>query len=78
MSEVSKGMKLSEAYHRMSKLGVVPRVRATNDQIMRAHFERTAGMVREDESSGVMKKIIMYGLPVAAACVGATLYKNGK
>ena len=37
MSEVSKGMSLSEAYHRMSKLGVIPRVRRVNDDIMRNH-----------------------------------------
>lgn len=72
MSEVSKGMRLSEAYHRMSKLGVIARVRKVNDGIMRDYFEKETGMVRHDESAGVVKKICIYGIPVvAASMVGA-------
>mmetsp|Transcript_12279 Transcript_12279/g.35144 ORF Transcript_12279/g.35144 Transcript_12279/m.35144 type:complete len:525 (-) Transcript_12279:77-1651(-) len=67
MSEVSKGMRLSEAYHRMSKLGVIPRVRKVNDGIMRDHFEKETGMVRTDDSASIVKNICLYGLPVAAA-----------
>lgn len=74
MSEVSKGMLLSEAYHRMSNLGVISRVRKVNDGIMRNHFEKETGMVRTDDTAGFMKKIYLYGIPVgAASVVGALL-----
>ena len=75
MSEVSKGMLLSEAYHRMSKLGVISRVRKVNDGIMRDHFEKETGMVRTDDTAGVVKKFCLYGIPViAASVVGAILH----
>jgi len=76
MSEVSKGMSLSEAYHRMSKLGVIPRVRRVNDNIMRNHFEIESGMVRK-EDAGIMKKICSYGLPVAAAAAAGAFVLGG-
>ena len=76
MSEVSNGMKLSEAYHRMSALGVIPRVRATNDAIMRRHFEISTGMICEDgrTRSDIVKKMILYAAPVAVAGLGAWKY----
>ena len=76
MSEVSKGMRLSEAYHRMSKMGVIPRVRKMNDDIMRTHFEMKTGMVRNDDE-GIVKKICFYGLPVAAAAAIAGSFVLG-
>eukprot|EP00804_Cyclotella_cryptica_P022106 CCRYP_011607-RA/>CCRYP_011607-RA protein AED:0.05 eAED:0.05 QI:0/-1/0/1/-1/1/1/0/497 len=71
MNEIPKGMKLSEAYDRMSKVGVIGRVRDENDTIMRDYFERSVGMVTATEAgSGIMSKCLMYALPVAAAaCV---------
>ena len=70
MNEIPKGMKLSEAYDRMNKLGAIRRVRQENDSIMREHFEKTVGMVTEDGPKfGLFKKCIMYGLPVAAAAM---------
>jgi kynurenine 3-monooxygenase len=69
MNEIPKGMKLSEAYNRMSKLGAIKRVRKENDDIMREHFEKTVGMVTEEKSKlGVLYKCVVYGLPVVAAC----------
>lgn len=78
MSEVSKGMRLSEAYHRMSKLGVIARVRKVNDGIMRDHFERETGMVRTVDTAGVMKKICLCGIPVVAASVLGTFILGGR
>ena len=65
MDEVAKGGKLSEAYHRMSKLGIIQKVRHTNDSIIRRHFEKKVGMVRDEISSA--RNFILYGVPVACA-----------
>ena len=67
MNEIPKGMKLSEAYNRMMKFGVIARVRNENDSIMRQHFERSVGMVTETKRNEFLYKIVLYGLPVATA-----------
>lgn len=70
MSEVSRGMPLSEAYRRMSQLGVIQRVRRNNDDIMRDHFEKETGMVRSGDARWRAAKTIgVYALPVAAAAL---------
>mmetsp|Transcript_19117 Transcript_19117/g.28057 ORF Transcript_19117/g.28057 Transcript_19117/m.28057 type:complete len:506 (-) Transcript_19117:450-1967(-) len=75
MYEIPRGMKLSEAYHRMSKLGVIQRVRRNNDDMMRSHFEKSVGMVRDDESAGIMNKMFRYVMvPVFVACAVAVLF----
>ena len=67
MDEVAKGGKLSEAYHRMSKLGIIQKVRHTNDSIIRRHFEKKVGMVRDEISS--TRNFILYGVPVVCAII---------
>ncbi|KAL7548312.1 hypothetical protein ACHAWF_011611 [Thalassiosira exigua] len=67
MSEVSKGMKLSEAYSRMVGFGAIQRVRAENDRIMREHFEEKTGMVVKKGGRGFLSKVAIVGLPLAAA-----------
>lgn len=68
MNEIPKGMKLSEAYDRMTKLGVIGRIRDENDSIMRDHFERSVGMVTSSEAArDVRTKCLLYVLPIAAA-----------
>ena len=47
MQEIGRGMKLSEAYDRMHKLGYLARSRRINDDIMRRHFERKVGMIKD-------------------------------
>jgi len=71
------GIQLSEAYDRMTKLGVIPKARYVNEKIMRDYFERKIGMVK-DEDMGTMKRVFYYGLPVVAACGMALLYGNRK
>jgi hypothetical protein len=76
MNEIPKGMKLSEAYDRMSKLGSIKHVRKENDDIMREHFEKCVGMVTEDKArNGMMYKCLMYGLPIVAA--SAIMFARG-
>jgi len=77
MTEVSRGMKLSEAYHLMSKYGVIRKVRAVNDDIMRDHFEKTNGMVREEISGSVAKKMVLFCLPVVVGYAVASSYLSG-
>ena len=67
MDMVARGGKLSEAYHRMSQLGIIQKVRLTNDNIIRDHFERSVGMTRGDDKRSFTKRVIFYGLPVVCA-----------
>ena len=45
MDKVAQGGKLSEAYAKMNKLGIIQRVRKTNDTMMREYFEKKSGML---------------------------------
>merc|ERR1712146_442787 len=71
MDEIASGGKLREAYHRMNQLGIIPKVRLANDTTIRNHFERTVGMVKDnDGGQSFIKKVILYGVvPVAFAAV---------
>lgn len=60
-------MKLSEAYSRMVGFGAIQRVRAENDRIMREHFEEKTGMVVKKGGKGLLSKVAIVGLPLAAA-----------
>merc|ERR1712038_1125446 len=51
MDEIAMGGKLSVAYDKMSRLGVIEQIRATNDRIMREHFEKSCGMTSSSSSS---------------------------
>jgi len=51
MDEISRGGKLSVAYDKMSKLGIIQKIRETNDKMMREHFEKTCGMTVSSSSS---------------------------
>mmetsp|Transcript_14303 Transcript_14303/g.21551 ORF Transcript_14303/g.21551 Transcript_14303/m.21551 type:complete len:156 (+) Transcript_14303:834-1301(+) len=66
MDEVARG-KLSEAYHRMSELGIIQKVRLANDSMIRDHFERNVGMVRDSGKGSFTKKVVFYGLPIVCA-----------
>ena len=72
MDEVSRGGKLSEAYHRMSQLGIIQKVRLANDSMIRNHFERNVGMVRDNDKRSYSKKVVFLGLPVACAVLYGT------
>jgi len=51
MDEIPIGGKLSVAYDKMTKLGIIPKIRATNDSVKRNYFEKSCGMVTESSSS---------------------------
>jgi 2-polyprenyl-6-methoxyphenol hydroxylase-like FAD-dependent oxidoreductase len=75
MDEISKGGKLSVAYEKMSKLGVIQKIRLTNDTLMREHFEKTCGMTTASSSSSKSKFLslsfmMMIGVGVAALGLG--------
>lgn len=70
--DVNRGGKLSDAYHRMSQLGIIQKVRLANDSMIRNHFERRVGMVRDDGKRSLIKKVILFGLPVAFDVVYGT------
>ncbi len=69
MDEIPRGGKLSVAYDKMCKLGIIQKIRATNDKIKREHFEKSCGLVT-DSSTSVSKIVMKYafvgGLFVAA------------
>lgn len=74
MDEVADGGKLSVAYDKMTKLGILSRIRHTNDKIMREHFEKTTGMVVEDKRRGSWKTYCAIG--VAALSVVAAMHSR--
>merc|ERR1712038_55627 len=51
MDEIPRGGKLSVAYDKMTKLGIIPKIRATNDSVKRNYFEKSHGMVTESSPS---------------------------
>ena len=61
MDEVSMGGKLSVAYDKMNKLGIIQKVRATNDKLMREYFEKKCGM-RVSSSSNTFSATSMIGI----------------
>ena len=69
MDDIARGGKLSEAYHRMSQLGIIQKVRFANDKIIRDHFERSVGMVRDDPKASFVRRVTLLGLPVVCAVV---------
>lgn len=74
MDEVSVGGKLSVAYDKMSKLGIIQKVRSTNDDIMRSHFEIACGLRVPDKMSWTSSlfSVTKYFFPVLCC---ALLYK---
>ncbi len=56
----------------MSQLGIIQKVRLANDSMIRNHFERRVGMVRDDGKRSLIKKVILFGLPVAFDVVYGT------
>ena len=67
IAAVGQGMKLSEAYDRVSKLGYLNRSRRINDEMMRKHFEKQSGMIRDEKSSSHLVSFI--ALPLAAVAL---------
>ena len=51
MDDITLGGKLSVAYEKMVRNGVIGSVRRVNDDIMREHFETTNGMVRTNTTT---------------------------
>jgi len=71
MDAVATGSKLSVTYDKMSKLGIIQKVRRTNDNIMRKHFEKTSGMVIEAKSyMGVIRSGVMLGITALVVSYG--------
>ena len=71
MDEIPRGGKLSVAYDKMNKLGIIPKIRATNDAIMRDYFERQCGMVTTPKKSFLkLGNIVGLGVLAAAAMLG--------
>lgn len=71
MEEIGRGGKLSVAYEKMNKLGIIDRVRLTNDRLMREQFERDCGLRSSRNSasngSGVFRSMIVVGIAIAGA-----------
>ena len=68
---ISGGMKLSEAYDRVSKQGYFHRSRRINDDIMRNHFERESGMIREKPKVSMLQPLIwsLIALTILVLCL---------
>jgi kynurenine 3-monooxygenase len=67
MLEVTRGMKLSEAYDKMIQLGYLQKSRQINNDIMQEYFEETTGMVKERcESSRLWKSLLVIGITSGA------------
>ena len=64
-----KGVPLSECYDLASKLNIISRHRAINDQIRNDHFEMSTGMIKKSYSAGLGKRLMVWG-SVAAAVAG--------
>ena len=73
MDEIPRGGKLSVAYDKMCKLGVIQKIRTTNDTITREYFEKSCGMISESKSGIIASyiKFTIFGGAIAAA--GASL-----
>ena len=90
MTEISThGIKLSEAYKQMkSQFGVIPKVRAVNEKIMRTYFEKSIGLIDDDDDETDASVIITtlrnhtfvkYGLvPVAMIAACAIGFRQSK
>jgi len=76
MSEIPKGMKLSVAYDKMKKLGVMSSVRHVNDAIMRDHFEKETGMVIEEKKYFNPLKKWHLVVSIGSAIIFLKLLKN--
>lgn len=61
---IANGGKLSDAYDALTRMGVLPAVRAVNEARARRHFELSTGMVKPAPKSTQWRG--------AAACVGVT------
>merc|ERR1719324_1076121 len=72
MTEIGRGGKLSVAYSKMVALGRLPAVRKVNDDVRLRYFERTTGMIENEESnkSSIMSSLLPTLVAVAAVGFG--------
>jgi 2-polyprenyl-6-methoxyphenol hydroxylase-like FAD-dependent oxidoreductase len=75
MDEVSRGGKLSVAYDKMSKLGIIQSIRATNDTMMREHFEKTCGMRVSSSSTSMFSVSLVMQTAFVALLLGHIIAK---
>jgi kynurenine 3-monooxygenase len=70
MDEVDRGGKLSTAYDKMNKLGIIKKTRAINDTIIREHFEQSCGMTTPSKAStNFVSKLMVIGMVTAVSVV---------
>jgi hypothetical protein len=78
MSEIAKGVKLSDAYDKMVKYGYMAKSRRINQDIMRSYFERKVGMVKARKQSSKMRLFwwaVLVG--VVGYILGVKWYSDG-
>ena len=69
MVAIAQGMKLSEAYDRVSKQGYFHRSRRINDDIMRTHFERQSGMIKDEPRVSMVQLLQPFGCSLLASAM---------
>jgi kynurenine 3-monooxygenase len=73
---IGQGEKLSVVYDRATKMGILSSVRKTNESIIRAHFEKKAGMVTEQKGGWIVPTMLVVIL-VAIVAFFAHAQSNG-
>ena len=77
MDDITLGGKLSVAYEKMVRNGVLGSVRRVNDDIMREHFETTNGMVRTNTTTTTTLGCSWFTILAAAVASVAAFYTYG-
>jgi kynurenine 3-monooxygenase len=68
---IGQGEKLSVVYDRATKMGILPSVRKTNESIIRAHFEKEAGMVTAQRGKWIIPTLVLLVMLLAVVAVFA-------
>ena len=70
MDEIPEGGKLSVAYDKMCKLGIIQRIRATNDAVKREYVEKSCGLITESEKGLVSSSFVKFAFLGSIAAAG--------
>jgi len=73
MDEIPQGGKLSVAYDKMCKLGIIQKIRATNDAVTREHFEKACGLITESEKGFFSSSLVKFALFGGIAAAGVKM-----
>ena len=70
---IGNGMKLSDAYAELVRMGRIEAIRATNAAIKQRHFAQVTGMLPPSPPSRSRRTVLLAALAVAAAAIGCTM-----